>query len=303
MAGLLDKRLVFVTGKGGVGRTTVAVALGMAAARAGKRTIVCEVAGQERVARVLDRAAVGFAEEEIAPGLWGISIDPQRSIEEYLEVQLGSPTLSRMLFGNPLFGYFTAATPGLRELVTVGKAWDLAQPERHTEGGAYDLAVVDAPASGHGLALLRAPRTFRDVAAVGPIRRQADRIDSFLGDSAVTGVVAVALPEEMPVTETLEFAARLQAEAGMEVDRVVVNGLLPERFSQSEAARLEESRDADPAVALALGERARASAQREQLQRLCEGVRAEVSSLPFLFASEMGPAELELISGVLEAVL
>ena len=238
MPSLLDKRLVFVTGKGGVGRSTVALAIGLAAARRGRRTIVCEVAGQERAARALAREDVGYAETEVAPGLAAISVDPQGSIEEYLRVQLGSAALAGLLFDNRLFQYFAAATPGLSELVTVGKVWDLAQDDRHTEGGRYDLVIVDAPASGHGLGLLRAPATFRDVARVGPIRRQAGIIDAYLRDPAVTGLVAVALAEEMPVSETLEFAGRLEEEAGMAVDRIVLNGLLPDRFKPEEIERM-----------------------------------------------------------------
>src|ERR671936_170679 len=165
MADIVDKRLVFVTGKGGVGKTTVAVALGLAAARAGKRTIVCEVAHQERMSQVFRREGVGWSETELAENLYAISIDPQRSLEEYLEDQIGSRRLAHLLFHNRVFEYFTAAAPGVRELVTIGKIWELAQLERRTRRASpYDLVVVDAAATGHGLAMLRAPRTFRDIA-------------------------------------------------------------------------------------------------------------------------------------------
>src|SRR5918998_790273 len=129
---LLDKRLIFVTGKGGVGKTTVSGALGLAAARAGRRTIVCELAGREHVPAVFRRAGVGFTETELRPNLFAISIDPERSLEEYLQDQIGSRTASRLLFENRIFQYFAAAAPGLRELVTIGKVWELAQLERRT---------------------------------------------------------------------------------------------------------------------------------------------------------------------------
>lgn len=296
MLGVLDKSLVWVTGKGGVGKTTVALALGLRAARAGRRVIVCEVAAQERVARVLDRSGSGFAEEEIAPGLWGISVAPERALEEYLRVRLGSSAPARMLWDNRLFGYVAAATPGLRELVTVGKVWDLAQRERHTEGGLYDLVVVDAPATGHALALLRAPRTFRDLARAGPIYGQAGRIDAFLRDPERTGVVCVCLAEEMPVTETLELRERLSAEAGMEVDEVVVNALLPERLTAEEAARLAGGAPAHPAALAALEEHRRARRQRERVALLEEDLGAAVVSLPFVFSPELGTPELEALS-------
>ena len=196
---------MLVTGKGGVGKTTVAAALGLAAARAGKRTVVCEVAEQERLAAMFGASDIGHSELELAPGLFAVSIDPERAKEEWLRYQLRSSTLAGLLGGSRIFQLLTAAAPGLSELVTMGKIWDLAQLERRTGGSVFDLAIVDAPATGHGLALLRAPRTFADIAQVGPIARQAERIDTFLHDRAATGVLVAALPEEMPVNETIDF--------------------------------------------------------------------------------------------------
>ena len=183
VASLLEKRLVFVTGKGGVGKSTVAAALGVAAARRGKRAIICEVAQQERMSRVFERQGVGYHETEIAPNLFGFSIDPQRALEEYLLLQIKVRPLYDLMFKNRIFTYFAAATPGLRELVTIGKVWELAQLDRRVKkGDKYDLVIVDAPATGHGLGLLRTPRTFGDIARVGPIKRQADDINDFITD-------------------------------------------------------------------------------------------------------------------------
>src|SRR3954453_1239833 len=130
MADILDKRLVFVTGKGGVGKTTVAAALGLAAASAGKRTIVCEVAQQERMSRAFRREGVGYSETHLTTDLYAISIDPQRAMEEYLRQQVKPAPLYALLFDNRLFQSFAAATPGMRELLTIGKVWELAQFER-----------------------------------------------------------------------------------------------------------------------------------------------------------------------------
>ncbi len=304
MASLLDKRLVLVTGKGGTGKTTVGIALGLAATRAGRRTLVCEVAGQERMSRVFRRTGVGFTETELADGLFGLSIDPDRSLQEYLAQQVGSRTLSGILFHNRVFQYLAAAAPGVRELATLATAWERAQPGRHP----WDLVILDAPAIGHALGMLRTPRTYRDIARVGPVRRQADKIDSFLHDPGRTAVVVVALPEEMPVNETLEFRDALDEQLGMRVDAVVVNGLYPERFSGAEAERIEsvDGGHGAPAVATALSaalsEHERARAQRAHLRRL-RGEVEQVVTLPFLFDPELRLDAFERLSRELERKL
>ena len=310
MADILDKRLVFVTGKGGVGKTTVAAALGLVAARAGKRTIVCEVAQQERMSRVFRREGVGYTETQLETDLYAISIDPQESMDEYLRSQIKPTALYALLFDNRLFQYFAAATPGMRELVTIGKIWELAQFERRNpQATPYDLVIVDAPSTGHGIGFLRTPRTFRDTARVGPISRQAGKIDAFICDPTTTGVVAVALPEEMPVNETVELERELRDELGMELDAVVVNALLPERFDSDEAERIEQtaasngSPGVDAALKAALFEHRRARTQRAELERLSHALRRRPLTLPFLFDPDLGLRSFELLSADLEAGL
>jgi anion-transporting ArsA/GET3 family ATPase len=301
---LLDRRLVVVTGKGGVGKTTVAAALGLVAARAGKRTVICEVAEQERLSDLFGVDASGHEERELAPDLHSVSVDPELAKEEWLRYQLKSGTLAGVLGGSSVFRYLSAAAPGLSELVTIGKVWDLAQLERRTGGSVFDMAIVDAPATGHGIAMLRAPSTYAGVARVGPIRRQALQIDAFLRDRRRTGVMVVALPEEMPVNETLELERRLGEEMGMSIDAAVVNALYPQRFTGADAERLRAAeRRADGAVKAALAEHERVRGQRSQLRRLRRGLDAPVATLPFLFEPELGLAQLEELAGRLERAL
>lgn len=302
MSSLFDKRLLFVTGKGGVGKTTVALAIGLAAARRGLRTIVCEVSHQERVSRILGREGVGYEETELSENLSAISLDQQHTLEEWVTYQLPSRTLAGLLYKNGIFQHLTSAAPGIKELVTIGKIWELAQLHRKTKNARpYDYVVVDSPATGHGLGMLRAPRTFADIARVGPIRAQADKIHDFIV-SDKTGVVAVALPEEMPVNETLEYQQALGAEMEMSLDAVVANAVYPERFSSEDVETL--SAHDGPAVRAALTQHARFAQQAEELERLRRGVGdLSVAVLPFLFSPEFHLDEIELLSHELEEQL
>jgi anion-transporting ArsA/GET3 family ATPase len=315
---LLDKRLIFVTGKGGVGKSTVSAALGVAAAKAGKRTIICEVAQQERISSLFERQGVGYHEVEIAPHLFAFSIDPQRALEEYLQLQIRIRPLYELLFKNRIFTYFAAATPGLRELVTIGKVWELAQFDRKVKKGAkYDLVIVDAPATGHGLGLLRTPKTFAEIARVGPIKRQADTIYDFITDRNLTAVLAVAWPEEMPVNETLDLQRKLKDELGMPLDRIILNGIYPDLFSDAEAEVLREryEEETEPnggngsnavrraALRAALSEYTRAQGHREQLDRLQEGSGEDVVQLPFLFEPALDMEAMNRLAHTLEESL
>ena len=243
----------------------------------------------------------------LAPELTTVSVDPEEAKREWLRYQLKSRTLAGVLGGSSLFQYLTAAAPGLTELVTIGKVWDLAQLEPRTGGPAFDLAIVDAPATGHGLAMLRAPGTYASIARVGPVGRHAERIDSFLRDRRQTGVLAVALPEEMPVNETVEFERALDRELGMAVDAILVNAVHPARFRPQECRRLESaaagSRVARAAIDAALGEHRRARGEHGQVRRLRRAATAPVTTLPRIFEPELGRDEIERLSAELERKL
>ncbi len=296
---LLDRNLLYVTGKGGVGKSTVAAALGLAAAARGRRTIVCEVGAQERMSRFFRREGVGGQELELRENLWGVSIDPQAALREWLGTQLGSQRLTRALADARAFQYFVAAAPGARELVTITKVWELAQQRRWDKKSAgYEVVVVDAPASGHGIGMLRTPRTFGDIARVGPIRTQSDRVWELLTDPRRTGYVAVATAAEMPVSETIELQGRLHRAIGRPLEAVVVNGVYPQRFSGDELERLESVAGRDgtlgrAALASARSQSTRHRVQQSQLRRLRRDAEGTVATLPFLFQPELDLAAVE----------
>ncbi len=298
MRDLLDKRLVIVTGKGGVGKSTVSLALGLKAAEEGRRTIVCEVASQEHLSHAFHRGHVGFQEAELAPNLFGISIDPDESMREYVLLQLKVKAMRDLLFRSKLFTYLAAATPGLKELVTIGKIWELALDERRLKGTEpYDLVIVDAPATGHGVGFLQTPKTFANVARVGPIASQAETLHRFITDRRRSGVAIVALPEEMPVNETATLERDLTTLVGASVDRIFVNGLYPERFDADDERSLEKAAGSpggagDAAISAALTVRRRSAAQRHQLARLDGLTRTPITTLPFQFEPVLGADQL-----------
>jgi energy-coupling factor transporter ATP-binding protein EcfA2 len=257
---LLERDLVVVTGKGGVGKTTVAAALGLLGHRRGRRTVVVEVARRDDVTRVLPRGGPDH-----------LSIDPETAMELYLADQLGSRAGVELLTRSKAFTYLVAAAPGLRELLTMGHVWDLSQPERRTGGDPYDLVVLDAPASGHAVALLQAAGTI-GAAVPGRIARQARTIDAMLADPDRTGVVAVARAEELPVAEALELEDRLP------VELVACNAVRPRPLRHADREALAP-RAAEPPVAAALAQDDRARAQHAQLARLRRAARAPIVTL------------------------
>ena len=293
-----------MTGKGGVGKTSVAYALGLAAAASGRSAIVCEIAAQERGSRIFGKPPVGFNEVEMSEGLWAISIDPEDAIREYLEDQLPVRAMGQLLHRSRLFTYLAAATPGLTEMVTVGKVWELALNERRSPDAhrTYDLVIVDAPATGHGVGFLQTPGNFAAIARVGPLAHQAGRIEATLADQDQTGVVIVAAPEEMAVNESAALEAALTEAGDFAVDRIYANAVYPRRFSNAEMVALETAADASedaivlPAIASALDEMRRALAQGEQLDRLRELTTAPVSELPFIFADHLATPELQRLA-------
>ncbi len=234
MRPLLDLKLVFVTGKGGTGKTTVASALALLASLRGKRVLICEVDAKGDIAGYYEAPDTGFQEKEVLPGLFAMTMDTEASLREYLKLHLRIPVVGRIGPLAKAFDFVATAAPGVREILTVGK-FCYEVRERN-----YDLVVVDAPASGHIVGLLTAPQSINDLVKVGLIRTQTDWMLDILSDPAKTGLVAVCTPEEMPVNETIELAARVRDETTVQLSSVMVNRVLPELFGRQEEAVFEE---------------------------------------------------------------
>jgi len=298
---LSTERLVVVAGKGGVGRSTVAAALGVAAARRGLRTAVVEISGDhDRASVAAPDVGVGNRAATTCPDLEHLTVDRHAALADYLRTELPIGTPAKILARNRMFELFVDAAPGLGELLTIGEVCNLAQPRGRRRGDRrYDLVVLDGPASGHFLGLLTAPRTFASIARVGPVAAQATTIDRMLRDPAFLAVVAVTTPEQMAITETLALRSSLRNELGIDFAAVAVNKLLPARFGRRDEATLLAAPD-DPAVRTALWFHARAVAQRAQLRRLRRGLDGVPSlTLPFMFAEAVDRVAIEQLAGAL----
>jgi len=225
---LLDRRLIFVTGKGGVGKTSVSAALGLLAAQLGKRTLLCEVDSKGNLADFFETGHTKFEPRELAPGLFAMSMNTEESLKEYLSLQLKLPLIARI---GPLarsFEFVATAAPGVKEILTVGKLLYEVREDN------YDLVIVDAPASGHVVAQLASPQAINELVKVGLVREQTGWMVDMLGDDRITAAVIVSAPEEMPVNETIELTERIRTETNVDLAAIIVNKVLPELFGRGE---------------------------------------------------------------------
>jgi anion-transporting ArsA/GET3 family ATPase len=244
MTSLLDRQLVFVTGKGGVGKTTVAAALALLASRHGKRTLVCETDAKGGLAGAYGVTPTTFEPREVQPDLFAITVDTEDSLKEYMRLQMKLPLLAKL---GPLartFDFIANAAPGVKEVLIVGK------PVYEVREGNYDLVIVDAAATGHVVAQLAAPEAIAELVKVGLVASQTGWMMEILHDPARTGVAIVCSPEEMPVAETIELAGRINEETKVDLAAVIANRVLPELFGRGEEEVFERMREPQRVQAL-----------------------------------------------------
>jgi len=301
---LLDRRFLFVVGKGGVGKTTVATALALAASRRGKKVLLAMVNCKERVSRLLDTDPIGPEIVTLRENLDAVNMTPDAAMEEYGMMILKVRGVYNALFGNRLVRAFLKGTPGLEAWSMLGKAFYHASPPRGDPD--YDLVIVDAPATGHALDMLRVPFVIESVAPAGMLRRDAARAVELFRDPTQAGAVVVTLPEYMPVSETLDLTSALTEELKISVLHLVINRVLPALFAEKERPAIkrlpaELAEDAEIQGLAVAGKRRvlRETLQYRAISRVGGHVEAPCSELPYLNGLETDPDLIDVLSKAL----
>jgi anion-transporting ArsA/GET3 family ATPase len=291
-------RVVIVAGKGGVGKTTVSAALGVAAARIGMSVLIVEVDGKSGLAAAFDCPTLTYDEADLDDGIVARTLTPDAALLDYLEGH-GLRRISKRLASSGALDVVATAVPGMKDILVLGKVKSLEQART------ADLIVLDAPAAGHAVTFLLSARGLLDAVRVGPVRKQAQDVVELLSDPARCQVVLVTIPEETPVNELIDTAFAIEDRAGVALGPVVVNGCyepLPftgERPSResiaSDAAAIDRfvsPREADDLVAAAEFRAARYALQQEQAARLAHRLPLPQVRLPFIFNAALGRSEI-----------
>lgn len=305
---LTAARVAIVSGKGGVGKTTVSAAIAVAAAREGKRVLLAEIEDRRAFSSLFGVDEIGYNERILDDNLSSQSIQADEALVEYLRMFFGIPKISRALIQSRAMEFATNTAPGLKDILLIGKVKEAEQRRRGSES-VYDLIVVDAPPTGRLPRLLDAPRAIMDLVRTGPIRSHAQSVFDMLMDPSRTQVVLVVQPEAMPVRETIE-AVDVLRKMGVAVGPLVVNGMWQpiEKLGSDPFATLRQDADdarlnlSDLAVEhlsiVASAQARRARNQRRTLKDLAASVDLPRVELPTVFAHQIDREQVDLLASI-----
>jgi Mrp family chromosome partitioning ATPase len=295
---LFQRRFLILSGKGGVGRTTVAAALARAAVHAGKRVLVAQMDSPERLGRLLGHAAgIGAEVTSVSEGLDAVNMTTKAAMRQYGLMVLRYEAIYRTIFENKAVQGFLAAVPGLDAYAMLGKAW--WHTTELSEGRPrYDLVILDGPASGHTATMLRIPQAITEAMPKGPLAKDAVAMNALFRDPARTAFVIVTLAEDLPARETAELARNVREGLKLPLGPLVVNGLPPAGPARAEVrAVLERGPTGDPALDATLAGASLLAARRQEAEQVLETLRRDPAlpmiELPRLPTTDLGPAEID----------
>jgi anion-transporting ArsA/GET3 family ATPase len=317
---IFEKRLLIISGKGGVGKSTICSALALGASRMDKRVLVIEMDERERISRLFGSAPVGYEGAFVHPNIFARNLLPMSAMNDFVETQVSVKRIAKQILGSPIYRYFVAAAPGLKEFVTLGRIMTLEQETDEDGEPRYDIIIVDAPATGHGVAFLRVPFAATDVLKAGWIRKQADDIIRLITDPEKTMLNIVTLPEEMPVNETMELCEDVEGLLGIPIGYIIINSVFPQVLKKRDATLAETMKKqmrSDGAVKLTKAERKcvdamfecfEAAARRRELNefyisRLKRKLKYDYMQVPFVFTPTFDIDLIEEVSAYMMQIL
>jgi anion-transporting ArsA/GET3 family ATPase len=299
----LDRRLILVVGKGGVGRSTVAAAIAGKCAAQGRKTLLYETNANDRFGPYFEKPPVGEVPTQLAPNLWAVNATAASALAEYGLMILRWKSVYEMVFENRVTKAFLRAIPGLDDYALLGKAWFHTTEDRRGRP-VWDTVVFDMPASGHSVSMLRVPWVITETVPDGPLTRDARTVKDMLRDPARTAAVLVTLAEEMPVNEAIELETKL-TELGIVPQQLLVNQVFPRHFPPgAPVSKVLDALVADPAglapplaqlAAHAQLSRDRHALHERYLAELRARAATKVDELPMLFTQPLGLAHVKLL--------
>jgi anion-transporting ArsA/GET3 family ATPase len=274
---MFDRKLVIVSGKGGVGKSAIAASLAFHAAREGNRVLCIGMTDAVGLATHFGVASLTYEPRRVHAGIDAIAIDRVAALDEYLHLQLRIPKAAPLRQFTKFFEELVDTAPGIREIITMGK------PLFETWRTNYDRVIVDAPPIGQLISYLRAPVTVANVVPTGAVRDEAMRMRMTLADATQAGLLIVTMPEELPVVETIEALHEMGDEALIDLLGIVVNRVI---YPLTATADDIEGLDDGPIRDAAILHQRLADEQRRWLELLPDGPR-----LPHLFG-RLTPGEI-----------
>jgi anion-transporting ArsA/GET3 family ATPase len=303
---LFAHRLIFVMGKGGVGKTTMTVLLGRAASRLGRKTLLVELGDSDAIGGIFSQASLQEDPILLSKNLWGARVNPKAELEAYTRAHIPSSLIANRITRSRLFDYLFAATPGLKEVMSLGRIWRWEQAVDQVSLPLFDLIIVDSPATGHGLSLLRLPNQLVQMIRVGPIVSQINRLQDLFQDHEKTCLAMVSLPEELPVHETIEFYTTSESVLNIPVHVTFINSVWPATYTAEDMASLDlflksMRTESSESMLWVLSDAAKRhiekrTQQEKYISQIASAIPCPVAEVPFCFANDLTLDDIDRIS-------